>query len=42
MGSMRAGDPLADMVTSGAVYTVTAYRCQTCGYMEIFDDVIHG
>jgi hypothetical protein len=39
---MRAGDPLASLQASGAVYTVIVYRCLHCGYMELFDDIIHG
>ena len=40
VGEAVAGSPLSTLQTSGRVYTVQPYLCTTCGYMELFDDLI--
>lgn len=37
-GEARAGDPLTELVPNGLVFTLTAFKCTKCGYMELFDE----
>lgn len=32
--------PISDTQSSNLIYTVNLYRCETCGYIELFDDEI--
>lgn len=41
-GEITAGQGLAELVPSQKVFTLTAFRCPKCGYMEIFDEGFRG
>lgn len=32
------GQPLASLEPNSKVFTLTGFRCSTCGYMELFDE----
>lgn len=35
---MSVDTPLEDTEVSGRIYTVSLFRCPSCGYLEVFDD----
>lgn len=42
VGAFVAGQPLASLEANHAVFTLLAFRCPTCGYMELFDEGFTG
>ena len=39
--SSTVNEPLSTIALNGNAFTLSIYRCPTCGYLEFFDDDAH-